>query len=145
MQNNNQISFVSIFAIVIIVMLLFAGNCFGQINLQNPFKYNYRPYSTRYDTVIENEGNINCIHKFIIKPPNDYTMSNCGVLHDSRGCSNNWEVITRICEKCYRKEVINEVRYYSDENNQTYNERINIIKETEKEFNRLDSLARMKK
>ncbi|MFH2031999.1 MAG: hypothetical protein ABIJ40_15490 [Bacteroidota bacterium] len=30
-RDNSQISFVSIFAIVIIVMLLFAGNCFGQI------------------------------------------------------------------------------------------------------------------
>lgn len=144
-RDNSQISFVSIFAIVIIVMLLFAGNCFGQINLQNPFKFNYQKYSTRYDITIHNEGSKDCIHDFVVdRYEGDYSTS-CLVLHDSRGCPNNWEVMVQICRKCLRKEVHQEVRYYSEEQRQDSKKRMQLEEERIEEFKRLDSLSRLKK
>lgn len=54
-------------------------------------------------------------HEWVYKKqPTLRIVGVCGVVHDSRGCPDLWEVKERICNLCYRKEILKERREFID-------------------------------
>ena len=78
---------------------------------QPVFRKNYMRWESRYDTTVANKGDESCEHDWIQKEKQS-SMTSCCVLHDERGCPDNWDRDELICRKCLRKIIVQEERYF---------------------------------
>jgi hypothetical protein len=75
------------------------------------FADNGRLWDTYWDLhSVEFEGDTLCQHDFAIEKKSKGLKYGCLVLHDIRGCPDNWDQKIMICRKCLRKVVYHERR-----------------------------------
>lgn len=80
------------------------ANLGSTINRWAGYESRWNPSKTIY------EGDKNCLHDWCKKDIRSFSSISCAVLHDSRGCSNNWGQEEWICRKCLRDILVSEDR-----------------------------------
>jgi hypothetical protein len=82
-----------------------AGDKLSIFGLYN-YQHDYQPWESEWILQeIVFVGDTTCEHSFATKKESKNGRIGCCVLHDSRGCPDNWDKLTKICRKCYREEV----------------------------------------
>lgn len=122
------------YVLVIIAVVMFSASIsFGQEYTFANGNLVWHRYSAGWISVwgtvkVLNEGDEDCLHEWVKQNIREASMTSCAVLHDSRGCPNDWGREEWICKKCLRNIITHEDRVLIPEKEKPKSE-FEILKE----------------